>query len=220
MLAWRTYYLISIKFQFLPIHEFFQRFLLGIRQTSALEFVAVITGIASVIFSRMENILVYPVGMVSTTIFIFLYLTHGLYADATVNFYYTVMSIVGWVMWAQKKEGQKLLKITRSNGKEWRTAILFFGICWTILYFILEKYTDSTVPLADSFTSASAYTGMWLMNKKKLENWTWWIITDLASVPLNFYKHLEFTSFQYLVFLVLAVMGYFSWSKKVEHAIT
>jgi nicotinamide mononucleotide transporter len=193
---------------------------LGIRQTSVLEFVAVITGIASVIFSRMENILVYPVGMVSTTIFIFLYLTHGLYADATVNFYYTVMSIVGWVMWAQKKEGQKLLKITRSNGKEWRTAILFFGICWAILYFILEKYTDSTVPLADSFTSAAAYTGMWLMNKKKLENWTWWIITDLASIPLNFYKHLEFTSFQYLVFLVLAVMGYFSWSKKVEHAIT
>jgi nicotinamide mononucleotide transporter len=204
----------------LPIHEFFQRFLLGIRQTSVLEFVAVITGIASVIFSRMENILVYPVGMVSTTIFIFLYLTHGLYADATVNFYYTVMSIVGWVMWAQKKEGQKLLRITRSNGKEWRTAILFFGICWAILYFILEKYTDSTVPLADSFTSAAAYTGMWLMNKKKLENWTWWIITDLASIPLNFYKHLEFTSFQYLVFLVLAVMGYFSWSKKVEHAIT
>ncbi|HEV3250018.1 MAG TPA: nicotinamide riboside transporter PnuC [Puia sp.] len=204
----------------MPIHEFFQRFLLGIRQTSVLEFVAVITGIASVIFSRMENILVYPVGMVSTTIFIFLYLTHGLYADATVNFYYTVMSIVGWVMWAQKKEGQKLLKITRSNGKEWRTAILFFGICWAILYFILEKYTDSTVPLADSFTSAAAYTGMWLMNKKKLENWTWWIITDLASIPLNFYKHLEFTSFQYLVFLVLAVMGYFSWSKKVEHAIT
>lgn len=204
----------------MPIHEFFQRFLLGIRQTSVLEFVAVITGIASVIFSRMENILVYPVGMVSTTIFIFLYLTHGLYADATVNFYYTVMSIVGWVMWAQKKEGQKLLRITRSNGKEWRTAILFFGICWAILYFILEKYTDSTVPLADSFTSAAAYTGMWLMNKKKLENWTWWIITDLASIPLNFYKHLEFTSFQYLVFLVLAVMGYFSWSKKVEHAIT
>ncbi len=204
----------------MPIHEIFQRFILGIRQTSALEFLAVITGIASVIFSRMENILVYPVGMVSTTIFIFIYLTHGLYADATVNFYYTVMSIIGWAMWAQKKEGHKLLNITRSTAKEWRNAIMFFAVCWAILFFVLKRFTDSTVPLADSFTSAAAYTGMWLMNKKKLENWIWWIITNLASIPLNFYKHLEFTSFQYIVFLVLAVMGYLSWRKKIEHAIT
>jgi nicotinamide mononucleotide transporter len=185
-----------------------------------LEFVAVITGIASVIFSRMENILVYPLGMISTSIFIFLYLTHGLYADASVNFYYTVMSIIGWVMWAQKREGRTVLQITKSTRKEWRKALLFFGICWAILFFILKRFTDSTVPLADAFTSAAAFTGMWLMNKKKLENWTWWIITNLASVPLNFYKHLAFSSFQYMVFLVLGIMGYITWRKKVEHAIT
>lgn len=175
-------------------------------------------GIASVIFSRMENILVYPVGMINTAIYIYLYLTHGLYADASVNFYYTVMSVVGWIMWTRKKDGHQALALTKSSGRDWRDALLFFSVAWLLLYVLLHKFTPSTVPVADSFTSAAAFTGMWLMNKKKLENWIWWIITDLASVPLNFSKHLAFTAFQYTVFLVLAVMGYITWKKKIEHA--
>ncbi len=200
------------------MHQIISQFLNDIHQTGWLEFIAVITGIASVIYSRKENILVYPVGMISTGIFIWLYLTHGLYADASVNFYYTVMSILGWAMWAKKSEGKTILAISASSKKEWLYSFLFFLFCWVILYFILKRFTDSTVPVADSFTSAAAFTGMWLMNKKKLENWIWWIITDLASVPLNFYKHLVFTSFQYLVFLILAVMGYITWRKKIPHA--
>ena len=195
----------------------YQQFIYGLQQTSWLEYIAVVFGIASVIFSRMENILVYPVGMINTAIYIYLYLTHGLYADASVNFYYTVMSILGWRMWTRKKEGHSTLIITKSNTKDWLSTFIFFGICWAVLYFVLKKFTDSTVPMADSFTSAAAFTGMWLMNKKKIENWIWWIITDLASIPLNFYKHLVFTSFQYLVFLILAFMGYFTWMKKLQH---
>jgi nicotinamide mononucleotide transporter len=162
--------------------------------------------------------LVFPVGIINTAISIYLYLTHGLYADASVNFYYTVMSVIGWFMWARKKDGHTALIITKSTGIDWRNALLFFSICWIILFILLKKFTDSTVPQADSFTSAAAFTGMWLMNKKKLENWTWWIITDLASVPLNFYKHLVFLSFQYFVFLILAIMGYITWRKKIRHA--
>jgi len=200
------------------MQQIISQFLSDIHQTSWLEFIAVITGIASVIFSRKENILVYPVGMVSTGIFIWLYLTHGLYADASVNFYYTVMSVIGWIMWSRNTGGKPMLRITASSGKDRINSILFFLVCWIILYFLLHRFTDSTVPVADSFTSAAAFTGMWLMNKKKLENWTWWIITDLASLPLNFYKHLVFTSFQYLVFLILAVMGYITWRKKIIDA--
>ncbi len=195
-----------------------QQFLTDIHQTTGFEFIAVILGIASVIYSRRENILVYPVGMISTGIFIYLYLIHGLYADATVNFYYTVMSIIGWIMWSKKGESNKVLKITASTAKDWRNSLLFFFACWLVLYLFLKHFTDSTVPIADSFTSGAAFTGMWLMNKKKLENWTWWIITDFASIPLNFYKHLVFTSFQYLVFLILAIMGYITWRKKILHA--
>ena len=228
-----------------------QQFLNDIHQTTWPEFIAVITGIASVVYSRRENILVYPVGMISTGIFIYLYIKHGLYADASVNFYYTVMSIIGWYMWSKKSpafaevsagdalpplssagasakadrsgaqnlrpSGAAALRITASTKKEWRNAIFFFFGCWVVLYLILKHFTDSTVPIADSFTSGAAFTGMWLMNKKKLENWTWWIITDLASIPLNFYKHLVFTSFQYLVFLILAIMGYITWRKKILH---
>jgi nicotinamide mononucleotide transporter len=200
------------------MQQIISQFINDIHQTSRLEFIAVVTGIASVIFSRKENILVYPVGMISTGIFIWLYITHGLYADASVNFYYTVMSIIGWVMWSKKTDGKTALIITASSNRDWRNAFIFFLICWGILYLLLSHFTDSTVPVADSFTSAAAFTGMWLMNKKKLENWTWWIITDLASIPLNFYKHLVFTSFQYLVFLILAVMGYITWRKKIAHA--
>jgi nicotinamide mononucleotide transporter len=202
------------------LQEIFHQFIQEIKNTTWLEFIAVISGIASVVFSRMENILVYPIGMINTSIYIYLYLTHGLYGDASVNFYYTVMSVIGWVMWARKKDGSNVLVITKSNGKDWRNSAIFFAACWAVLFFILKNLTDSTVPFADAFTSAAAFTGMWLMNKKKLENWIWWIITNLASIPLNFYKHLAFTSFQYLVFLILAIMGYISWNKKIQHAIS
>lgn len=201
------------------MHEFFHQFIQEIKNTTWLEFIAVICGITSVIFSRMENILVYPIGMINTSIFVYLYLTHGLYADASVNLFYTIMSVIGWFMWSAKKNGHAKLIITKSTGQDWVITLLIFIGCWAILFILLKKFTDSTVPSADAFVSGAAAVGMWLMNKKKLENWIWWIITNLASIPLNFYKHLAFTSFQYLVFLILAIMGYISWSKKIQHAI-
>ena len=193
-----------------------QQFIEGLKTTSWPECIAVLTGIASVVFSRKENILVFPIGIISTVIYSYLYLTHGLYADASVNFYYTVMSVIGWFMWARKADGSTALNITASNRKDWQYALLFFAVCWLILFSVLKSFTDSTVPQADSFTSAAAFTGMWLMNKKKVENWIWWIITDIVSIPLNFYKHLVFTSFQYLVFLILAIMGYIAWKEKAK----
>jgi len=199
------------------LQEIIAQFTSGIKETSWLEFLAVITGIASVVFSRRENILVFPVGIISTGIYIYLYLVHGLYGDASVNFYYTIMSVIGWTMWARKSDGDTVLLITKSNAKEWQQAILFFAVCWIILYVVLKNFTDSTVPQADALTSAAAFTGMWLMNKKKLENWVWWILTDILSIPLNFYKHLVFTSFQYTVFLVLATMGYITWRSKIKN---
>ena len=136
-----------------------------------------------------------------------------------VNGYYTVMSVLGWRLWARQKDGRKALEISMLDRKGRLKSLLFFALCWALLYVILSRFTDSSVPVADAFTSAAAFTAMWLMNQKKLENWTWWIITNLASIPLNFFKHLVFSSFQYLVFLVLAIMGYLSWKKKLQDAI-
>jgi len=194
----------------------FDRFWQDIQHTGKLEFIGVVCGIASVLFSRKENIWVFPTGLVSTLIFIYLYVECGLYADASVNIYYTIMSILGWIMWAKKTEGHTVLHISYNSLKEQLYSIVFFIVCWGLLYFILHQYTPSTVPVADSFTSAAAFTGMYLMNKKKVENWWWWIVTDLASIPLNAYKGLMFASFQYLVFTILAIMGWITWHKKYK----
>ncbi len=195
--------------------EIWQLFVTGLRATTWLEYIAVAFGIVSVLFSRRENILVYPSGIVNTTIYIYLSLLGGLYAEASVNVYYTIMSVIGWVLWAQQREGVAVLRITRSSRREWLWALGFFGLCWLALYLVLHHFTPSTVPVADGFAAAAAYTGMWLMARKKLENWLWWIVTNVASIPLYFIKGYVFTSFQYLVFLVLAVLGYVEWRRKL-----
>jgi nicotinamide mononucleotide transporter len=192
----------------------------GLKATTWQEFVAVLFGIASVLYSRKENILVYPTGIINTTMYTwFCFMWWGLYAEGSLNFYYTIMSIYGWWLWSRKKGDTKVLQITRCNKNEWLGYSLFFVGCYAVLYFILKKYTPSTVPFADALASASAYTAMLLMTRKKIENWIWWIITNAISIPLYFYKTAVFTSFQYIVFLILAIMGFISWQKKLkQHA--
>lgn len=203
------------------MQDIYEQFIEGIKNTTVPEFIAVVFGIASVVYSRMENILVYPTGLINTVLYTyFCFFWWGLYAEGSLNFYYTIMSIYGWVLWAQRNQSTKEKKwhITRSSRREWMIAILFFIIAWAILYFILRTYTDSKVPWGDSFASAAAYTGMWLMARKKLENWIWWILTNIASIPLYFYKYAVFTSVQYVVFLILAILGYMAWRKKLLNA--
>lgn len=204
----------------MTLTEIYHQLIEGIKNTTWLEFVAVVFGIISVVFSRKENILVYPTGLINTILYTYMcYAWWNLKGEASLNFYYTVMSIYGWWMWSRHKNNstEKEIHITASTKKEWLVAIAFFAVCWAVLFVVLKKYTSSNVPIADSFASASAYTAMWLMAKKKLENWTWWIITNMASIPLYFYKHAVFTSFQYLVFLILAVMGYLTWKEKIKN---
>jgi len=202
----------------MSLQEIYQQFIEGIKATTLLEYVAVFFGIASVLFSRLENILVYPTGIINTVMYTwFCFSWWNLYAEGSLNFYYTVMSIYGWYVWSRKKEG-KVLPMSCNNKKDWIISITFFFISWVVLYYILKNHTNSTVPWGDSFASAAAYTGMWQMARKKVENWVWWIITNLASIPLYFYKHAVFTSVQYLVFLILAIMGLITWIKKVRSA--
>jgi len=202
----------------LSLHEIYQQFIDGMRHTTWLEYIAVFAGIASVLFSRKENILVYPTGIINTVLYTwFCFSWWELYAEGSLNFYYTIMSLYGWYAWTRKKEG-KPMSITFNNRKDWIISISFFIISWAVLYYILKEHTNSNVPWADSFASAAAYTGMWQMTRKKVENWIWWIITNIVSIPLYFYKHAVFTSVQYVVFLILAVLGLISWIKKTKAA--
>ena len=190
------------------------------KNTGLLEYIAVFAGIISVWFSRKENILVYPTGLVSTIIYIYLSFKVGLYGEGSVNFYYTVMSIYGWILWTRKDTGhQLLLKITSSTKKEWMIQIafcsFFYAVIFVILYWLKKHhYSTEVIPWADAFASSTAFTGMWLMAKKKIESWYWWVATNIASIPLYFVKHYVFTSVLYLVLLIMAVFGLLEWMKR------
>lgn len=187
--------------------------------TAWYEYVAVFAGIASVWYSRAENILVYPVGLINTIIYIFISIKGHLLGEATVNLYYTIMSIMGWYMWVKKDTRQQpVLHITHSSGNEWIQQVLFFGFFYTSIFLALTYFKgaffEGVIPWADAFASATAFTGMWLMTKKKVESWYWWILTNIASVPLYFVKHYVFTSVYYVVLLAMAVAGLIEWTKK------
>ena len=204
--------------RFAPMQQIIQQFIEGMRQTSLLEYIAVVAGVVSVWFSKKENILVYPVGLVNTIIYIYLSFKFHLIGEASVNFYYTVVSIYGWILWSRKDQKQRIvLHITTSSRREWLGQLAFFAAFYVIIFFALsylKTWFSGAIPWADAFASATAYTGMWLMARKKVESWYWWIATNLASIPLYFVKHLVFTSVYYVILLGLAFAGLAEWQRR------
>jgi nicotinamide mononucleotide transporter len=199
----------------------YQSFIDGLLQTSALEFVAVLAGIASVWFSKKEQVLVYPVGLINTTIFVYLSFKGHLLGEASVNIYYTLMSIYGWWLWTRKNDQkQTIIQIQFSSKNELLLQFLFFGSFYIILYTALSfskaSFAPGAIPWADALSSAAAYTGMWLMAKKKVESWYYWIATNIFSIPLYFVKGYVFTSVQFFVLLMLAIAGLIEWRKKAQ----
>jgi nicotinamide mononucleotide transporter len=203
----------------LTIQEIFQQFITDIQNTGWLEYIAVVAGIISVWFSKKENIWVYPTGLINTLFYIYLSFKGGLLGEASVNFYYTIMSIYGWIGWARIDNNKnKVLNISAGNKKEWTEQFLFFAAFYLIIYLALSylktNFAPEAIPWADAFASAAAFTAMWLMTKKKVESWYWWIATNIASIPLYFVKHYVFTSVYYLILLVMAVFGLLEWIRR------
>ena len=207
------------------MNEIWQQFIEGMKATTLLEYIAVFAGIASVWYSRKENILVYPVGLVNTIIYVYLSAKGHLFGEVSVNFYYTVMSLYGWYLWLKKdKEDHLVLHITLSDAKWWLYQLLFFASFYVAIYFSLsylqQNFAPGAIPWADAFASSTAFTGMWLMTKKKVESWYWWIATNIASIPLYFVKQYVFTSVYYFILLVMAVFGLITWMQKAKKATT
>lgn len=209
----------------MSLEEIYRQFIETMKNTGWIEYIAVFSGIASVWFSRKENILVYPVGLINTTFYIYLSFKGSLFGEASVNLYYTIMSIYGWILWAKKNDKQEyIVHITFSDKKWWRYQVLFFVSFYIIIYLLLtylkKQFAPDAIPWADAFASATAFTGMWLMTKKKVESWYWWIATNIASTPLYFVKEYAFTSVYYLVLLVMAVFGLTEWMRKAKKLAT
>ncbi|WP_268033069.1 nicotinamide riboside transporter PnuC [Algoriphagus sp. PAP.12] len=188
----------------------------GIAAMTWLEAIAAFLGIASVFYSMKEHIWVYPTGIVSTLIYVWICFQFKLYADMGINAYYFSMSIYGWYAWTHPKENEALLPTTWLSSKGWITSLLLFAGSYVVLSTVLSNFTDSDVPYWDSFTTSSAFVGMWLMAKKKVENWYFWLLTDFVSIPLYFYKGLILTSFQFVVFTILAILGLLAWIKSAN----
>ncbi|MBS9766313.1 MAG: nicotinamide riboside transporter PnuC [Flavobacteriaceae bacterium] len=183
----------------------------------SLEIIAVFFGFLSVWFSKKNNIWVYPTGMVSTLIFVYLLLKWGLLGDMMINGYYFIMSIYGWYIWTRKVDTTHHTPISYTTLTEIKISVAIFIstlLFVFVIYQLFDKWTNWTA-YVDTITTAIFFVGMWLMAKRKVENWIYWIIGDIISVPLYFYKGLTFTSFQYLIFTILAVQGYISWKKLI-----
>ena len=184
-----------------------------------LELIAVFFGFLSVWYAKKEFIGVYPTGIISTVLFVYILWIYGLLGDMLINAYYSAISIYGWWLWSRKDANNALVSISWTSKKEKKQSVLFFIATMLFVigvYLYFDKFTTWTA-YVDTMTTAIFFVGMWLMAKKKIENWIFWIIGDLISIPLYWYKGLIFTSFQYLIFTAIALLGYFEWKKRLNN---
>lgn len=184
-----------------------------------LEIIAVVFGILSVWFSKKNNILVYPTGMISTSIFTYLLFKWSLLGDMMINAYYFMMSIYGWYIWT-RKVNNIVTPISKVNSSEKITSLIIFFFSLSFVYGIYNYFDKwgSYTSYIDNFTTAIFFVAMWLMANRKIESWVFWIIGNIISIPLYFYKGLTFTSIQYIIFTVIAISGYYTWKKILDNS--
>ncbi|WP_299158506.1 nicotinamide riboside transporter PnuC [uncultured Eudoraea sp.] len=183
-----------------------------------LEMIGVVFGFLSVWYAKRENILVFPTGIINTGIFVYILWVYGLLGDMLINAYYFSMSIIGWYIWTRKVDTNHFIPITKTNSQEKKWSIFLFisaVVFVSLVYTLFDKFNSWTA-YVDTLTTAIFFVGMWLMAKKKLENWTYWIIGNVITVPLYLYKGLIFTSLQYFLFTIIAIYGYMAWKKNLN----
>ena len=202
-----------------PIFDwFFQQYKEVPNHIVILEIIAVALGLLSAWFSKQDNILIYPTGILSTAIFVYILAFYGLLGDLIINIYYFSMSIYGWYIWTRKVDAEHYTPITRTTSKEKRICVfIFFATLIFIfgIYKIFEKWNSWTA-YVDTLTTAIFFVAMWLLARKKLENWTFLLVGNIISIPLYFYKGLIFTSFQFLLFVIISIYGYRAWKKNLN----
>ena len=180
-----------------------------------LEIFAVAINILSVIYAKQNNIFVYPTGLIGTGIFVYILFNFSLLGDMIINGYFFIMSIYGWYYWSRKKDEVFINNISRLEKKEYIQLIFLALGSLLFIYFVYVQFDkwNSWTAYVDNITTAIFFVAMWLMAKRKIESWIFWIIGDLITVPLYFYKGLTISSLQYIIFTVLAILGYISWKK-------
>ena len=180
-----------------------------------LELFAVIMNIISVLCAKHNNILVYPTGLIGTGIFVYILFNFSLLGDMIINGYFFIMSIYGWYYWSRKKDEVYINKVSKLEKQEYKFILLLALGSLIFIYIVYNQFDkwDNWTAYVDNITTAIFFVAMWLMAKRKIESWIFWIIGDLITIPLYFYKGLTISSIQYIIFTVLAILGYLSWKK-------
>ena len=183
-----------------------------------LELFAVIMNITSVVYAKQNNILVYPTGLIGTGIFVYILLNFSLLGDTIINAYFFLMSIYGWYFWSRKKDEVFINQVSTINRNEIKYLFILAFSSLIFIYFVYDYFDkwNNWTAYVDNITTAIFFVAMWLMARRKIESWIFWIIGDLITVPLYFYKGLTISSIQYIIFLILAVLGYISWKKILD----
>lgn len=184
----------------------------------SLEILAVIFGVASVWFAKKESIWVYPTGIISTAIYVYICYHYTLYGDLIINIYYTLMSIYGWYMWTKLIQGEHI-EVTKSSKKDILKAVSIFisTAVFVICVYLYFNRFDRITDYFDTFTTGIFFAAMWMMANKKIEHWLLWIGGNIISIPLYFIKGLGFSGIQFTIFLVLAILGYIEWKKNLNN---
>jgi nicotinamide mononucleotide transporter len=193
------------------------------KETSLLEWIAIFFAVAEVILARNNSVWLYPAGIISTVIYTWLFVRPSvkLYADAILNSYYFIMSVYGWILWTKNKNGSEPVQVSYNNKRDWVITLSICGFGWIALYLLLTKffpavfpwYTPSDVAIWDAFISATAWSGMWLLAKRKIENWVLLNVSNIVAIPIYIYKGMPFTACLTLFLFIVAVLGYFEWKK-------
>ena len=195
------------------------------KNTPVLEWIAIGAAVAEVLLARANKVLLYPAGLISTFIYTYIFLQPSvrLYADAILNVYYFVMSIYGWVHWSRKSNND-IVGVTEATGKEWVFIVVFALAGWGALYLLLTwlfplaipGYVQSDVAVWDALISATAWVGMWLLARRKVENWLLLNVSNIIAIPVILYKGMPFTAALTLFLFIVAIFGYIEWKKQAR----
>lgn len=177
-----------------------------------IQFFALVLGVTEVLLARANKVWLYPAGISAIVLSMYSLFHAQLYAECSLNFYYLVMSIYGWIYWTRRQGGEEV-KVTSASTTEWRVAIIIVFGGWILLYVLLTQFTPSDVPSWDAIVSSTGWAGMWLLAKRKVENWLFLNVSNALAIPLLIQKELHMLAILTAILFVVACIGYFDWRK-------
>jgi len=197
----------------MEIQEYLRLFVDQVRETTYLEWLAVAFGVTEVLLAKRNNILLYPAGIIGILLSLYLKLNAKLYAESLLSMYYLVMSVYGWMIWSKRKAKNETLPVSWTTKNEMLIAFAISIGGYFVLYFALVHFTNSDVPILDAFVSSVAWAGMWLLARRKIENWIFLNVSNIVAIPLMWHKNFVMFALLTLFLFIVAIFGYFDWKK-------